>query len=204
MQTSQDEENPQRSDGGPEQENTSSLRDPASSVQSSSQAGPSSASRFTTAKTRGRKRQLDDLRSAVHELRTVHKNLNQPECQVSESEAFGQYVTACLNKLPVQESVLLQADIQSLITKYRLKAVQTMEVNRGPTSSPILDEEHSFIPPAEREEEHLFNESIYSTQSEDEPAFHELVPCKSTSNDEDSGQEGTFSNILSKAWQLSK
>lgn len=229
FQASQDGESTLESDGGPEHtldENTevsadtTSLRDQAQSTASSQ-----SVSRVTP-KIRGRKRQLDDLRSAVNELKTVHNNLNnQPECQVSENEAFGQYITACLNKLPVQDSVMLQSEIQSLVTKYRLKAVQTSVAVNTPSKTPsqALDEEHPLIslPESVEEQDVTFDGSIYP-QEEQYGTFHELLPPQPTStftspqypdeehfeqqqvqfSKESSGQ-GKLSNILSKAWKLS-
>ncbi|CAH2011641.1 unnamed protein product, partial [Acanthoscelides obtectus] len=173
---SQDEESALKSDGRPEytvDENTKvSANTTLSRDQAQSTASSQSVSRVTP-KSRGKKRQLDDLRSAVNELENVHKNLNnQPECQISENEAFGQYITVCLNKLPVQESVMLQSEIQSLVTKYRLKAVQTSVAVNTPSEihSQALNEEHSLTSPSNSVEDQMNG------------LQNRFTSCKSTNN----------------------
>nr|CAI5849415.1 unnamed protein product [Callosobruchus analis] len=134
-----DGESTLESDEGPDHtvdKNTEYSANTSSRDQAQSSALSQSVSRVTS-NTRGRKRQLDDLRSAVNGLKHVHNNLyNQPEYQVSENKAFGQYITVCLNKLPVQGSVMLQSEIRTLVTKYRLTAVQTSMAVNTPSQTP--------------------------------------------------------------------
>ncbi|CAI6372048.1 unnamed protein product [Macrosiphum euphorbiae] len=72
-------------------------------------------------KTSAKKRKLHHFTTAITELRNIQNDLNKMDStEISDNDAFGQYVIAALNKLSPRQAILAQSDIQSLLTKYRL------------------------------------------------------------------------------------
>ncbi|XP_039277034.1 uncharacterized protein LOC111062626 isoform X2 [Nilaparvata lugens] len=70
-----------------------------------------------------KKRNIEHLRERVAELRNIHESLSANASQLEDNDntAFGAYVGVTLNTLPLQQSIMAQHEIQSILTKYRLQ-----------------------------------------------------------------------------------
>ncbi|CAH1970045.1 unnamed protein product [Acanthoscelides obtectus] len=61
------------------------------------------------------------LAAAVAEIRKVQETITSDS--ISDHEAFGKFIAASLNKLPAADSIMAQGEIQRVIQKYRLNAL---------------------------------------------------------------------------------
>lgn len=87
-------------------------------------------------KPRGAKRKLQELSSAVKELRNASEALSQADHDETENEAFAKYVLKSFDKLSPMGAILAQQEIQGVLTKYRLQATQGQHTapSRPPSS----------------------------------------------------------------------
>lgn len=72
------------------------------------------------------KREVPDLLCAVMELRAASKAISLSKQNMSENEAFGNYVAKSLDRLNPCDAVMCQQEIQTVITNYRLGQAQVM------------------------------------------------------------------------------
>jgi hypothetical protein len=75
---------------------------------------------------RKNKRKYEDLSNAVHNLKALSENLNSSEDEPSEFEAFSKYVQKCMENLDPIDATLAQQEIQSILTKYKLKSLEKL------------------------------------------------------------------------------
>lgn len=66
---------------------------------------------------------FDDLSQGINELHTFNQIITQPEPYMQEYEAFGRYVTSALNNLSQRQAILVQNEIQNILTRYRLDMI---------------------------------------------------------------------------------
>lgn len=98
-------------------------------------------------KTSVKKRKLNHFTTAITELDYIHSDLNKMDsAEISENDAFGQYVIAVLNKLSPRQAILDQSDIQSLLIKYRLAEQSSSNsfYSTSPQSFDATDEDTSI------------------------------------------------------------
>ncbi|CAH1973527.1 unnamed protein product [Acanthoscelides obtectus] len=70
---------------------------------------------------KNKKSWIETLTAAVAEVRKVHETITSES--ISDHEAFDKFIAASLNKLPPAYSIMAQAEIQRVIQKYRLNAL---------------------------------------------------------------------------------
>lgn len=154
-------------------------------------AGASIGKRCSQAEARpkSKKARLQSLTEAVKEVRKVQEVLANTDC-LSENEAFGNFVTASLNKLPPVASVMAQGDIQQILKKYRLDSLSG-------NCSASLASNYSLLSSTEN----------ISWDSSSAPTPHEgscsnqfpLVENEDTAIPDDAA---SFGNIIHRAWNL--
>ncbi|XP_064108274.1 uncharacterized protein LOC135216735 [Macrobrachium nipponense] len=77
------------------------------------------------------RRQITDVTAAAEGLIDPNKAINHPEQVDEECGTFGRHVAVQLKQLPTTQRILAQDEIQKVLTRYRLAAI-----NAGPTASP--------------------------------------------------------------------
>ncbi|RZF42420.1 hypothetical protein LSTR_LSTR011558 [Laodelphax striatellus] len=124
-----------------------------------------------------KKRNSEQLRESVAELCNIHGSLtaNASQLEDNDNTAFGAYVGVTLNKLPLEESIVAQHEIQSILTKYRLQSCSQAapfphlsdSLPSGPPSTTSnLWLNHSI--PIQREDRSISPQSlIYSSDTQD-------------------------------------
>ncbi|CAH1979845.1 unnamed protein product [Acanthoscelides obtectus] len=70
---------------------------------------------------KNKKAWIEALAAAVAEIRKVQETITSNS--ISDHEAFGKFIAASLNKLPAVDSIMAQGEIQRVIQKYRLNAL---------------------------------------------------------------------------------
>ncbi|KAL4113585.1 hypothetical protein QTP88_017191 [Uroleucon formosanum] len=137
--------------------------------------------------TSAKNRKLHHFTTAITELHDIQNDLNKMDStEISDNEAFGQYIIAALNKLSPRQVILAQSDIQSLLTKYRL-AEQSGSNNfhsTSPQSFYTTDEDTS---------------TQYNIATDQDTSTQYTLLSANTSNEHD---EENRDNIIAKAWSL--
>ncbi|XP_022183307.1 uncharacterized protein LOC111042900 [Myzus persicae] len=120
----------------------------------------------TTTTTRKRTKKQSGQTSNKHYDQSLDKAVNtlkfvcEQKSKTNEFIIFGQYVAAQLEKLPLEESILLQEKIQNLLTKARLD-----EISRSASSTALLTK----IVHNETNYDYDDNNVIEEVEFEDEP-----------------------------------
>lgn len=108
------------------QEPIGSVKKPLSSTRKTKTSGKRPASK-------GINKEDDSLDQAVKVLKQVASQ--KSSVPSNEFDAFGQHVSSQLKCLPLQDAILLQEDIQKLITSVRLRCVQTQSSSDNETQA---------------------------------------------------------------------
>lgn len=103
---------------------------------------PATNQALSSTKPKGAKRRAHELTTAVKELHDISVQLNKPEPDWNEHDAFGVYVASSLKRLPIDVALLAHSDIQGILTRYRL---QHLSPSQCPTSCNIVSD--SSLPP---------------------------------------------------------
>lgn len=138
-------------------------------------------------KTSAKKRKLHHFTTAITELRNIQNDLNKMDStEISDNDAFGQYVIASLNKLSPRQAILAQSDIQSLLTKYRLaeQSGSNSFHSTSPQSFYTTDEDTS---------------TQYNIATDQDTSTQYTLLSANTGNEHD---EDNRDNIIAKAWSL--
>lgn len=138
-------------------------------------------------KTSAKKRKLHHFTTAITELRNIQTDLSKMDsAEMSDNDAFGQYVIAALNKLSPRQAILAQSDIQSLLTKYRLaeQSGSNSFYSTSPQSFYTTDEDTS---------------PQYNIATDQDTSTQYNLLSANTGNEHD---EINRDNIIAKAWSL--
>ncbi|VVD03998.1 unnamed protein product [Leptidea sinapis] len=93
------------------------------------------------------KTRLNKLSSVVRNMQTLAETLHHEE-QENEFHIYGKYVGMQLMSMTEEDAILAQQEIQSILTKYKLKKVKR-NVSQTSTSSSQLSDYQSLVLPTE-------------------------------------------------------
>ncbi|XP_031329818.1 uncharacterized protein LOC116160697 [Photinus pyralis] len=90
------------------------------------QSHPQSIAAFELPKSKKRKSNIEQVSSAIHDLKKIAKDVNKEPLVENEFLVFGKCVAAQLMKLSTASALLAQEKIQSVLTHFRIQELEKM------------------------------------------------------------------------------